>query len=159
VSRSSTPIALPNPSAHRPTLDNRHFERDLETVRQLFNQSFAHHEGVLPFEHDVFHAQARLLKPLLDRKLSFLVESHGKPAAFAVVIPDVNELLFQVNGKLGIWQMLTIRRRIAAIRDAVILVIGAMPEMHGSGLGRVIAAGIARTLVAGGYKLVHTTWF
>jgi len=74
------------------------------------------------------------------------------------VIPDVNELLLHVNGKLGIWQMLTIRRRIAAIRDAVILVIGAIPEVHGSGLGRVIAAGIARTLVTGGYKLVHTTW-
>jgi L-amino acid N-acyltransferase YncA len=40
----------------------------------------------------------------------------------------------------------------------VILVIGAVPEAHGSGLGRVLAAGIARALQQGGYERVHTTW-
>lgn len=139
-------------------LDIRHFKRDVETIRQLFNDSFVNHEGVQPFEPDVFHALARLLKPLLDRKLSLLVERNGKPVAFAVVVPDFNELQIQFNGKIGIWQLLTIRRRLAAIRGAVILVIGAIPEVHGSGLGRVIATGITRGLVAGRYERVHTSW-
>lgn len=139
-------------------IDIRHFDRDMEIVRQLFNESFAGQEGIVPFEHDVLHAQVGALKPLLKHKLSLLVEKDGKAVAFAVVIPDVNELLIQVNGKLGIWQMLTIGRRIAAIRAAVVIVIGAIPETHGSGLGRVIAAGIARALEAGGYERLHTTW-
>jgi hypothetical protein len=134
------------------------FRQDMETLLRLFNESFSGNPEVLPIEPDVFQFQAASLKPFLDPRLVSFIELDGRPVAFALAMPDLNELLQRLNGKLSLFAVLAQRRLLRQVRSAIVLLIGAIPDLHGMGLGRALVAELVRGLVDGGYESVHTTW-
>ncbi|MDA0167612.1 hypothetical protein OJ998_00820 [Solirubrobacter taibaiensis] len=139
-------------------LDRRRYADEMETLRRLFNTAFADNHDVLPYEHDVFHAMVRPLKPFVDPRLIAFVERDGEPVAFTVMVPDLNALLHQLGGRLTPWSAITLKRRLRRIDSAVILLIGALPQARHTGIGRALVGEIIRGIGEGGYEHVHTTW-
>lgn len=139
-------------------LDMRRFGEDMESVRQLFNVSFASNTAVTPFEKDVFHFQVKELKPFIAPEMITIIEQAGKPVAFSMMVPNLNELLVQLNGNLRLWDLLRIRKLLGQIRSAVLLLVGALPEVHGVGIGRTLLSETFRVLQKTPYEVLHTTW-
>ncbi len=139
-------------------INMRRFRQETEILRALFNASFAANDAVLPIAKEMFEFQAQSLKPFLDPRLISIIEKQGQPVAFTLVVPNLNELLVRFNGSAPFWALLTYRRLLRQIRSVVVLAIGALPELHGAGLGRSLVAEIIRSLAESNYELIHTTW-
>src|SRR5690606_11524967 len=84
-------------------------------------------------ESEVRH-YARQLKPLLDERWAHVAEKDGKVIAASLSLPDYNQVLRRMNGRIlpfGWLKFLIHRRRIDRIR---ILALGVRPEFQHTGV-------------------------
>lgn len=139
----------------------RDYADELEMLRGLYNDSFAHHPENVPLSREVFSGMAAEMRPLIDPNIVRIVESEGMPVGFLLMLPDVNEIAGR-SGRLtpALLARLAARRdgRIRGIDTAVVVLIGAAQTQFGAGIGRVLAGEIVRTITGSGYSSVATTW-
>jgi GNAT superfamily N-acetyltransferase len=140
-------------------LDIARFAEEVELIRCLFNRAFEDNDAVLPIERDVFSFQLSALRRFVDPRLITIVERDGRPAGFTLLLPNLNELLMQFNGRIPLWAALTYRRLLRRVRSAVLLLVGAMPELHGAGVGRTLLSEMVRSAFGTDqYRVIYTTW-
>jgi hypothetical protein len=130
----------------------------METVRTLFNEAFAANDEVLPVDREMFAFQAHTLRPFVDSRLISFVESDARPIGFALVVPNVNELLRRFNGRIPLSALFLRRRLLQSIESIVVLLIGAVPALHGAGVGRLLVTQMISAFASSSYRVVHTTW-
>jgi hypothetical protein len=138
-------------------LSRRNFWSDVEVIRQLFNRSFATSPEVVPYSQEVLRALVAPTRPLIDRQLVRVLERDGQPIGFALVVPDLNQILARLEGRLTPLRLLSLPKLKRSVSDAVVLLMGVAPE-EPLGPGRVLIADTLRVLRARGYTGVTTTW-
>ncbi len=143
-------------------VDMRRYDTELESLRRLYNRSFAAHPELTPISRPVFRAQAADLRSIVDPELVRVVQHDGQPVGFVLLVPDLFELLRGGSGRItpGLAARLAVRRdyRVRGIGSAVVVMMGAAPEYVGKGLGRVLAAELVRIGRGGRYPRIDTTW-
>ncbi len=133
-------------------LDVRRWDEEVATACHIINASFEGMEGHAPFRLEEFAAIARELKPMVDPRLMLLAEHHGRPAGFAFLFPDVNEVLAAMNGKLypfGWLKALWAKRRVST---ASFKLAGVLPEHRKAGLAARLALEASVTAQRLGYR-------
>ena len=77
---------------------------------------------------------AKALKPVVEPDLAMIGEIDGVPVGFALALPDINQALHHLNGRLlpfGIFKLLWYMRRINRMR---IITLGIQEEHRRTGL-------------------------
>ena len=90
-------------SAHRVRvrpLDRKRFDAEIALLRDIFNDAWAENWGFVPFTAAEFHELGRNLRFLVDPELIQIAEVDGEAAAFMVVIPNINEAIRELRGRL-----------------------------------------------------------
>jgi GNAT superfamily N-acetyltransferase len=130
---------------------------NMEEIRQLFNKSFTHHPEIVSISAPVFRFMLDSVRPFVDLAGVRVIEVERKPKAFFVILPDLNEVLAKLRGRLGLLDLLRLPWYRRGIRKAVVALIGSEPDAHGTGLGRLIADEMRR-YVTGRFEELHTMW-
>ena len=102
--------------------DMRHFKRDVNIVREIWNDAWQDNSDFVPWTEAEFNKMASDLRLLAIPSLAYLAFVEGKPAGISIAIPDVNEILIKMNGRLlpfGIFRLLFGRSRTKKIRLAI----------------------------------------
>jgi len=90
-------------------IDGKNFVAELDTIRDLFNDAWAHNWGFVPLTVEEFRDMGKTLKLLLPDELVQIAEVDGEPAAFIVGLPNINEAARDLNGRLlptGLFKLL-----------------------------------------------------
>jgi len=120
-------------------MDTGHFDRDVETVIGLSNQSLSLNWGYSPVTEAEVRAMAHDMKPILHPKaVVFAEDSHGKAIGFAIAIPDVNTLIKGLNGCLLPFGWLKLLRGLPRLQQYRMFALGVIPEYHGKGVDSLI---------------------
>jgi hypothetical protein len=90
--------AMPEVSSRGLSLKN--LARDVEVFVDIFNDSWSDNWGFVPFTRREVQKIAADFRLLLMPEITCLVSIDGEPAAVAVAIPNLNELLKDLHGKL-----------------------------------------------------------
>jgi GNAT superfamily N-acetyltransferase len=138
--------------------DMRHFATEIETLRELLNDSFYENPYFVPITHDEFFFQLGPYRRLMDPEISVVVEMDGVPCGFIVTVPDYNPLLKRMGGRLGPRELITFLRGRGRIRDAVLIIMGVQRQLQGQGLMRILQAEHLRALRRRGYRRLTITW-
>ncbi|MDT8438464.1 MAG: N-acetyltransferase [Wenzhouxiangellaceae bacterium] len=115
-----------------------------ETLRAIFNAAWAANWGFVPLTEAEFSHMIDDMKPLLWLRPGYvlLARLDGEPAGFIVGLPDLNELIADLDGRL-LWNGGAIRLlwRIARHRNTRLRVplMGVLPRHHGSAAGALIS--------------------
>jgi hypothetical protein len=139
-------------------LNKRRFRQEMRLVRELLNDSFASNSEVTPYEADVFDHMVMPLKPFVDDRLIRFIEKDGKPIAFTVMVPNVNEILAKLGGRANLGDLLKLRQLRRGVNAATLLVVGRIPSARGLGLGVGLVSELVQGWLDGGYEYLHTTW-
>ena len=139
-------------------VDMEKYDQELETIRLLYNVSFAKHPESVPISRPVFRAISADLRPIVDASLVKIIEDNGRPVGFSVTVPNINEILIGRSGRMTPPLLLRWKSLVAKIRSVVVVMIGVEPGVIGKGVGRCLAAEIVRSAALGRYHSVHTTW-
>jgi len=80
------------------------FDEEINAILSIYNDAWESNWGFVPLDPEEFRHIARDLKLILDPRLCLIAEREGEPIAFALALPDVNQILKKVkNGKLLPW--------------------------------------------------------
>lgn len=81
-------------------LDRKHVDRDLEIMRGIFNDAWANNWGFVPFTESEFRAIGREMLLVVKGDFIAIADCDGEPAAFIVVLPNLNQSIHDLNGRL-----------------------------------------------------------
>jgi hypothetical protein len=76
------------------------FIDDVKIIEDIFNDAWSENWGFLPFTEAEFNQLAKEFKLVLDFELVKIADVDGTPAAFMVVMPNINEAIRDLNGRL-----------------------------------------------------------
>lgn len=140
------------------TLRMDRFEEEVRTIQEVYNRAWERNWGFVPMtEAEIVHL-AKELKPVVDPELVLIAEMRGKPVGFAMALPDYNQLLKRLNGKLfpfGILYLLLNRRKIASGR---LLTLGLVKEVRNTGIEALFYLQMWETGRRKGYLEAELSW-
>jgi GNAT superfamily N-acetyltransferase len=134
------------------------FDREIETLRELLNDSFYENPHFVPITRDEFLFQVGPYRQLLDPAICVVAELDGVPVGFIMATPDFNPLLKRMDGQLGLRGLLTFLLGRSQVRDACLIIMGVQRQLQGRGIMRVLQAELVRALRRRGYKRLTVTW-
>jgi GNAT superfamily N-acetyltransferase len=121
----------------------RHWDAEVRALHALYNESFADLWGFVPLSRDELAERAARFRPFYRPELALFAECEGRPVGFALALPDVNEALAGLDGRLWPLGWLRLLRRVPRIRSARFLLLGVLPSFRGRGVAVLLAAATA----------------
>jgi hypothetical protein len=122
-------------------VDKSRWDAEVAIVMEILNDAWSDNWGFVPFTpEEVAHA-GKKLKPIIFETLNRIAEVDGKPVAFMLTFPDINQVLKKIDGKLlpfGWFHMLKWLRKPVGAGMRVPL-MGVRKEMHNTRLASQIA--------------------
>jgi len=103
-------------------------------------------------------SMAERLKPLIVPDLLIMAEVDGSPAGFFMAVPDYNQVLARINGRLGpigIAKFLWYARKISDIR---VLTMGVKEEFRKKGIEGMLYLEAFRAARRRGYERAEMSW-
>src|SRR6187549_1664841 len=74
-------------------VDMKHLDKDVRIVMDIFNDAWSQTWGFVPLSEDELAKLASDFKLILVPDLTYVVDIDGEPAAFAIAIPNLNEMI------------------------------------------------------------------
>lgn len=141
------------------TMDMSRFDEELLLIRRLYNAAWEKNWGFVPMTDAEMDHMAAELKPIIDPNLALFAETpEGEVIGFALALPDFNQVLHKLNGRLtplGIAKVLVYKRRINSLR---VLILGLLEEWRGKGIDAVLYLAIFRNGTAAGMHEADMSW-
>jgi hypothetical protein len=128
------------------------FEEELGYVRQIYNRAWERNYSFVPLDNAEIDSIAAGLKQIIDPDLVFIAEAGGEPVGVSITLPDINQVLRRMNGRLlpfGWWHWLTGRKHIDGAR---VFAMGLVPEYRHRGIDAVFYFETFREAVRKGYQ-------
>ena len=139
-------------------LDPRNVDEEAAKIVAVYNSGWQKNWGFVPWtESEMRHTVAKL-KKLADLNLVLLAEVEGRPVGFAFGLPNYNEVLRKMNGRLfplGWLVFLLNRKRIKGMRA---LVFGIVRDYQHTGLAYLLYSELERNAVRRGYAWGELSW-
>jgi hypothetical protein len=139
-------------------IDLERLDLELDKVKEVYNSAWERNWGFAPLSEPEIANLARELKPIADARFALIAEVHGAPIGFALAVPDYNQALRHVNGRLwpiGIFKLLWHRRKIDSLR---VLTLGLKPEYQRRAVDALFYLRIFQNGLAAGYRSAEASW-
>ena len=141
-------------------MDKKNLARDLEFYRQIYNSAWARNWGFCPLEKEEFEHHAALLRFIVEPELAMFCEVKGEPAAAALTIPNLNEAIAKMNGRVLPFGALKLLYMMKArkIRGCRVLTLGVKQEFRRLGIGAIFYARTMEAVKRLGYQWGDMSW-
>ncbi len=102
---------------------------------EIYNDAWADFENFVPINYGTILESFNKMKPILDEKLIWFAYVNGEPAAFNIVLPDANQMIKPLKGKLNlIGKLIFVYRRWKGVNRMRAIVMGTKKKFQNHGL-------------------------
>ena len=147
------------------TVDMKNFEKEVDMILEIYNDAWESNWGFVPMEPEEFRHMAKDMKMIVDPNLLLIAEVRGKPVAFGLTLPDVNQVFRKVHdGKLfptGLLKILWNTKgpgRKKTINRCRILTLGIKKAYREYGIGALLYTEYYKRGPANGYPVGEASW-
>jgi GNAT superfamily N-acetyltransferase len=120
------------------SISMRSLPDEMRAFSEVYNEAWGSNWGFVPATDAEIEFHAKLLKQVLDEDWAYIAEKDGEPVGAALTLPDVNQVMAKLNGRLlpfGWLKFLLGKRKIDQLR---VLALGVKHDYRHSG----VAAGL-----------------
>ena len=78
----------------------RDMEAEIGRFLEVYNAAWERNWGFVPLTEEEVRHYAKDLKPILDENWAFIAEKDGEAVGAALTLPDYNQVLIHLNGRL-----------------------------------------------------------
>ena len=130
-----------NPRIRIRMVDKSRFNEEARLILNILNDAWSNNWGYIPLTEAEIAYAGKKLKPIIYNELVRVAEYDGKPVAFMLTIPDINELTADLNGELFPfnWIKLLWRLRKPRTRRLRVPLMGVAKELHGTRIASQLA--------------------
>jgi len=136
-------------------LDMKRYQQDLGVVLDIFNDAWSDNWGYVPMTAEEIAHAAKSMKPLIEPQLFWIAEIDGEPASMIVCLPNLNEAIAGLDGKLlpfG-WAKLLWRLKVSKVKTSRVVLFGLRKKHQRSTIGSAVILRILDALRLGGRKI------
>ena len=138
-------------------------EAEVMRCKNIYNEAWERHWGFVKMTDAEFHYYGKLLAQVAVPELIFVAEVDGRPVGFSITLPDCNEALRPLDGRLTRWGLplgwLRLRKGLKQIRTGRLITLGILEPYRRRGIVELL---ILRTLCCAygelGYKDADLGW-
>lgn len=126
--------------AAKPDYTFEHFskknaDRYLNDLMEIYNDGWKDFENFVPIKKETLKESFKQMEVIMDEKLIWFAYANGEPAAFVVIIPDANQMIKGLNGKLGLIEKLKFAyKRWKGVKRMRAIVMGTKSKFQKHGL-------------------------
>lgn len=135
-------------------LDKRNWHNEIALACDLYNQSLAALRDFSPVPQEDFQQIAQGMKQIIDPRMALIAEVGGRPAGFALALPDVNQALQKADGKSDPISLLRVLTQMQHLERVSFKMLMILPEFQGRGIEALLIRNVARRIWRKGYKEV-----
>ncbi len=132
--------------------------RDVNTAMEMVNESLSKNWGAFPLTPQEIEFKGKDLKTVLVSDLCFFIDIDEKPVGFSLTLPNYNEALKKINGRLLPFGLVKILYYAKKIKTARTIMLGMVKEYQKKGLGAFCYAEITKRAAAHGYHEGEMSW-
>lgn len=140
----------------------RDFEAEVARIKEIYNAAWEQNWGFVPMTDPEFDKLAKDLRQFIDPGLALIAEHQGEPVAFSLTVPDYNQALKKLNGRLtrfglpiGLAKLLWNARKIDRVR---LMALGVKQGWRRRGLDAVLIVETIRRTRELGYAGGEVSW-
>jgi len=152
------------PSVHERPIDPHRLHAELRTIIDIFNDAWAENWGFVPMTAAEVGVLVTTLRPLVKADMVRIAEVDGEPAAMIVALPDMNEALRGLGGRLlpfG-WAKLLWRLKVRSPSSGRVLLMGVRRAYRdtpvGRGLPLLLIERLHRAIAGRGITELELSW-
>jgi len=119
--------------------DPGNLARDIDIVRDVFNAAWCDNWGYVPWTDTEVRHVAKAMKMIIAPEITAIAEVEGEPAGMMIALPNLNEVIRDLNGRLFptglpklIWR---VKLGNHTFRSGRLLLLGVKPQYRGGALG------------------------
>ena len=139
-------------------VDMTRFDEELALVKKLYNEAWEENWGFVRYTEAEFDHLATELKHIVDPELVRFVELEGQVAGMGICIPDINQVLKRMRGRLMPFGIYAFLRRKKIIDQLRLAILGLRPEHRNKGLETVLVDELYGPAIAKGYQRCECSW-
>ncbi len=142
-------------------LNLKDFDNEVKRCIDIFNNAWEDNWGYVPLTDDETTHIATDLKQIVDPDLVLFAEVDGEPVGFSLALPDINQVLIKLNGRLlpfGIIKLLwhtKVRNKIDQLR---VVLMGVKAKYRKRGIDNIFYLDTFDIGVKKGYKTGELSW-
>lgn len=145
-------------------LDRKHLADEVALLLEILNDAWSDNWGFVPMTKAEIDDLAAVFKLLLRPEAVVIAEYDGEAAGFSLTLPNINEAIADLNGRLfpfGIVKLLW-RLKVSGIRTGRMAMMGVRRKWQNSPIGAVMALSIIRqsraSHIARGVTSAELSW-
>lgn len=116
-------------------MSRRHLRRELDEFGELYNEAWARNWGFVPYSKEDLDAYAQELQLVYDKPWFMVAENReGETVGIAITIPDVNQVLKRMNGRVFPTGWIHYLRRKQIVDRCRIGFLGVKPSYQHTGI-------------------------
>ena len=136
----------------------RHFDEELKIIKEIYNDAWSKNWGFVPLTEEEIDDLGKNLKPLVVPDLVLFAYWGDEPIGFSVSLPDYNEVLKHLNGKVGLLgglKFLYYSRKIKTIR---VMLLGVKRAFQKKGVEGLLYLETFKRGIKKGYPEAECSW-
>jgi hypothetical protein len=119
-------------------LDMKHFDEETRLIRTLYNAAWEKNWGFIPMTEREIDHMAKQLKPVVVPAYARIAELKGEAVGFGLALPDFNEVLAHLDGRLGPWGIAKLLWHKRSIRGTRVITLGIREGFRNMGVDVVL---------------------
>jgi len=145
-------------------LNRKAMEADFEKMREIFNDAWQDNWNFVPFTREEFRTVGKELLMVVPDEFLQIAEIDGEPAAFIAMLPDINSVIADLNGRLlpfG-WAKLIWRLKVGFPKRCRIALMGVRKKYQNTIFGPAMAYMVVESVfvpgLSRGSETVELSW-
>jgi hypothetical protein len=140
------------------SLNLRHFDKELKIIKEIYNQAWSKNWGFVPLTEEEIDDLAKNLRPLAVADLLLFAYLGEEPIGFSVSLPDYNEVLKHLNGRVGLLSGLKFLYYSRKIKTLRVMLLGVKHAFQKKGVEGLLYIETFKRGIKKGYHQAECSW-
>lgn len=139
-------------------LNMKDFQGEIQRVKEVYNLAWSRNWGFVPMTDEEIIHMANQLKKIIDPDIVFFAEINDRPIGFSLALPDINQALKKINGRLfpfGLLKLLWHAKKIDGVR---VPILGVIHEYQNKGIAAMFGVETFKAGTKKGYIRGEMSW-
>lgn len=134
------------------------FKNEVNKIKVIYNDAWSRNWGFVPLTDEEIDVLAKNLKPLVKSELVPIVEIDNEPVAVSLAVPNYNQVLTKLHGRLGPVEMLKFLFYKNKIKEGRVMIMGVRKQYRKMGLESLLFLETFRAAQQLGYTGGELSW-